>query len=151
MVELENTVDFLLLSILFICFQYFAESRIVYAYEFKKHKFPCSVAKEKIIKNKFCKFIFPIEHKSYNEALYAVSKFSIIGLIHFIIFYLPSQIATIISIIMYFFYMDFAIKILLRLMEIMFVGWTLYFAALFLSIAVVSLRNRLRARNSKRK
>lgn len=132
-------IEFLLKLIIMFGFAYYLESRIVYAYEYKSHKFPCSVAKEKIIKNKFCKFIFPIEHKSYREAMGdSVTKISVFGLIHFIIFYIPLQITCIVSFVSYFLDKDIA-EILLKSTYIILMSGLGFFAFYCIILCIIEL------------
>ena len=80
-----------------------------------------------------------------------VTKISMVGLIHFIFFYLPEQIITLISVVIYFKNKEMAENLSLIVFNLMFIGFGFYIAAISLSTLIVYIKKKISKKREKRK
>lgn len=133
-------IEFLFKIIIKFCVYYFLESRFLYSYEINGHcstRFTLPV--EKVIKNKVCEFIFPREFKMPREILDGKSRISIIGLVHFLIFYFPVQISYLVSIVICFYNIQDAEKLVTITFNIMVIGLVLNLLARLIAYIIESI------------
>lgn len=95
-----------------------------------------------MIKNKFCKIIFPREFKNYRESLDGISRISIIGLLHCVIFYFPIQMAYFAAIVISLFNKHAADRISMVAFNIMFLGAAVFLISNILTTLIFRIRKR---------
>ena len=144
------SIKFLIKTMMAFGLHYYLESRFLYAYEINGVcSIPLTIDIKKVIKNKFCKIIFPREFKNYRESLDGISRISVLGLLHCAIFYFPIQMVYFAAIVIGLFNEYAADRISMAAFNIMFLGFAIFLVSNILTALIFYIRKRCALKRKK--
>jgi len=144
-------IKFYIASVLVIALNYYLSARSLYDVEFKFNKDSISIFNipiEKVIRTKFLKFLFPKPILKPSEN-YGEPKIYILGLFHYLIFYIPTQTGYLISLILSFFNFNVANQIANKTYKFMWLGLILQIVFSILLSLIEKIYNSIKSKKTK--